>query len=86
MSHMCADQNHCKKIDRYCDDIVLALQVCSIRQDKCSSRSDNVRKVHWNAELCMLKQKVRMKRTVWIENGKPRHDTVWESMIAIKKL
>ena len=64
MSYMYADQNHCKKIDKYCDAIVFALQVCSKRQDKCSSRIDNVKKVPWNAELCMLKQRVGMKRTV----------------------
>ena len=34
----------------------------------------------------MLKQRVRMKRTVRIENGKPRHGAVWESIIAVKKL
>ena len=34
----------------------------------------------------MLKQRVRQKRTVWIENGKPRHGTIWASMIAVKKL
>ena len=35
---------------------------------------------------CMLKQRVRPKQTVWIENGKPRHVTVWACMITVKKL
>ena len=86
MSHMSANQGHCKKIDKYCDDKVFAFHVCSIWQDKCSHGNDKFRKVLWNAELCMLKQIVRLKRIIWIENDKPRFDTVWASMIAVKKL
>ena len=82
-TEMCGDSGHRGIIEKYCNNIIQALNKCTLWKNReFQYKSSTVR---WNANVDFLKKTAKLHYKMWVDGGSIKNSQLYDNMMQSKK-